>query len=131
MRSPTRLHVCHHFALKPSKVGVHRQHDEQQQNDFDERDDQLGVGVKEVDHGWAFASGTDLIMVQKRPSVPLENRLSFAGKIAPAGTSYGAWPFLENSTRVASAVPSNSPAGSTLYPATCLRISSNTAAGDL
>ena len=114
MRPPTRLHVRDDFAFEPRQIGIHRQHDEQQQRNLDERDDQFRVGGEEGVHGSVFASGRDSIMVQKRPSVPLVNKVSFAERIRPTGTSYGAWPFRANCTRVASAPPVSNPAGCTL-----------------
>ena len=90
MRAPARLNVRDDFALEPGEVSVHGQHDEQQQRDFDERDQDVGVLGEKVDHGLASASGKDSIMVQKRPSVPLVKSVSCAERISPAGTSYGA-----------------------------------------
>src|SRR5713226_9928487 len=108
----------HDFPFEPCQIRIHCQHDEQQQQDLDERDEQLSVcgneSGQERNHGWVFASGRDSIIVQKRPSVPLVNKVSFADRIKPTGTSYDACPFLANSTRVGSAPPVNSPAASTL-----------------
>src|SRR6266567_163588 len=109
----------------------HRKHDKKQQRDLDDRDDELDVAGQERAHGLASASGRDSIIMQKRPSVPLVNSVSCAERISPAATSYAAWPFLANCTRVASAPPVSRPANCTLYAGTALRISSNTAAGVL
>src|SRR6516225_5028629 len=95
MRSPTCLNVSDHLTLDPGQVGVNGQNKENQNRDLDDRNDQKGVFGQEVGHDFASASGKDCIIVQKRPSVPLVNRLSFAGRIRPTGTSYGAWPFFE------------------------------------
>src|SRR5713226_2740245 len=104
----------HDFAFEPRQIRIHRKHDEQQKHDLDERDDQFCVCGQQSIHGSVLASGRDSIIVQKRPSVPLVNKVSFADRIKPTGTSYDACPFLANSTRVGSAPPVNSPAASTL-----------------
>ncbi len=43
VRAPARLHVRDDFAFEPRQIGVHRQHDEQQQRDLDDRNNQLRV----------------------------------------------------------------------------------------
>src|SRR6266850_2974009 len=110
MGPPARLNMRHEFAFKPGEIGVHRENDEKQQHDLDDRNNQLGVCGENRPHGFAFASGRDSIMVQKRPSVPLVKSVSSAERINPAGTSYGACPFLANCTRVGSAPPVSNPA---------------------
>lgn len=91
MRSPTRLHVGHDFAFEPGQIRIDCQYDEKERDDFNNRDDQFGVVFDEledeIEHGYAFASGRDSIMVQKRPSVPLVKRVSSAERINPTGTS--------------------------------------------
>ena len=68
-------------ALKPGQVRVDGQHDENQDHDLDDRDDEERVLGQEVAHGLACASGKDCSIEQKRPSVPLVKRLSFAERI--------------------------------------------------
>src|SRR2546423_15643218 len=92
MRAPAGLNVRGNFALEPGEIGVDCQHDEKQNGNFYQPDDDLGVQVEELDHGWVSASVSDSIMEQKRVSVPVVNNVSCAERIKPAGTSYGAWP---------------------------------------
>src|SRR5258708_25342035 len=127
MRSPARLNVRDDLALEPGQIGLYGQQYEKEDADLDERDEDFRVLAKEVDHDLASASCSDSIMVQKRVRVPVVKRVSCAERISPAGTSYGAWPFLATCTRVGSALPASSGGVSTVYPRTALRISSNTA----
>src|ERR1700686_624638 len=114
VRSPARLNVRHHFALEPGEIGVDGQHHEKQDGDLDQRDEDVRVLGQEVVHDLVLASCSDSIMVQKRVRVPEVNRLSCAERISPAGTSYGAWPFLATCMRVGSALPVSSGVTSTL-----------------
>src|SRR6516225_2526865 len=103
-----------HFALEPGQVGIDCQHDQNEDHDLDDRDDEERVLGQELAHGLACASGRDCSIEQKRPSVPLVKRLSFAERIKWTATSYGAWPFFENCNFVGSAPPVRRPAGWTL-----------------
>src|ERR1700681_2043011 len=110
VRSPTRLNVRHHFALKPCQVSIHGEHNKKQQRYFHNRDDYPRVGIQESVHevtSVSAASGSDSIMVQNLPKVPLVNKVSCAERINPTGTSYGAWPILLKPRCVGSAAPSN------------------------
>src|SRR5262249_30750045 len=79
--TPARLDVRDDFALEPGKVGENRENGKKQDNAFDERGEQEGR------HDFAALSGSELIIVQKRPSEPLVKSVSPAEKISPAGTS--------------------------------------------
>src|SRR5262249_12365267 len=90
VRSPARLDMRDDFAFEPCEVGVHCQDDEEKQSDLDDRDNPKRVLLKEADHDFALASGTDSMACRYRPRVPLVNRESCAGFIKPTGMSYGA-----------------------------------------
>src|SRR5256885_15097979 len=92
MRAPARLNVRDDFALEPGEIGVDGQHDEKQKENFYQPNDDLGVRVEVLDHGWVSASVSDSIMEQKRVRVPVVKSVSPAERIRPAGTTRGAWP---------------------------------------
>src|SRR2546423_15691039 len=94
MRAPARLNVRDNFALEPGEIGVDCQHDEKQNGNFYQPDDDLGVQVEELDHGWVSASVSDSIMEQKRVSVPGGNNVSCAERVKPAATADCAVPCL-------------------------------------
>src|SRR5262245_30051548 len=95
MRANTCLHERDDFALEPREIGVHREDDEKEQCDLDQREHQKprrsGQGTiqfcNKTTHDLACASGTDSMVVRNLLSVPLVKSVSFAERIRPTGTS--------------------------------------------